>query len=552
MTSYKKYLITTFAIIGILLVLVSCKTEKSNTMENNDSVKDTLSITILQTADIHGQLDTHPELFWEKEKIVFKNRGGLANIKTLFDQERQKNPNRTIIVDGGDLIQGSGYTALSEGKVMPDIIKNMGYDVIIPGNWEVVYGKEVMMNVMKGYDTQVIAQNMFHDDNEEPLFPASWVKEIEGIRIGFIGINDPDVPVRQNPIFSKGIGFSGLDDNLKKIVDDFKVNEKIDVLFLITHLGIFKQVELANNSIAEHADYILGNDTHERVREPIQGKYAKVTEPGAFGSFVGKLTLHFVNGVLVDDDYELIDVDPEVFSADEEIQALVDKAKAPYKAHLETIVGYTNTPIYRYLTVENPMDNMITDAARWKTGADISISNGFRFGNPIVPQDGKPAPITRANLWNLLPVNEKVKTGKATGKQIKDWLEKEMHNAFSQNPTERFGGWLVRFSGMKVNFNSQNEKGQRINSITVNGESMKDDEYYTISVPVRPGDPIDNLCRMPNVKDIEVKDYTIHELVEEYLQKNSPVAPTLEGRAYCEYLGKYSFSTVPKTDYKFQ
>jgi 5'-nucleotidase len=393
---------------------------------------------------------------------------------------------------------------------------------------------------------------MFHDDNDEPLFPASWVKEIEGIRIGFIGINDPDVPVRQNPIFSKGIGFSGLDDNLKKIVDDFKVNEKIDVLFLITHLGIFKQVELANNSIAEHADYILGNDTHERVREPIQGKYAKVTEPGAFGSFVGKLTLHFVNGVLVDDDYELIDVDPEVFSADEEIQALVDKAKAPYKAHLETIVGYTNTPIYRYLTVENPMDNMITDAARWKTGADISISNGFRFGNPIVPQDGKPAPITRANLWNLLPVNEKVKTGKATGKQIKDWLEKEMHNAFSQNPTERFGGWLVRFSGMKVNFNSQNEKGQRINSITVNGESMKDDEYYTISACVRPGDPIDNLCRMPNVKDIEVKDYTIHELVEEYLQKNSPVAPTLEGRAYCEYLGKYSFSTVPKTDYKFQ
>ncbi len=551
MVLFKKYLIATFAIIGILLVM-ACKTEKSNTMEINDSVKDTLRITILQTADIHGQLDTHPELFWENEKVVFKNRGGLANIKTLFDQERVKNPNRTIIVDGGDLIQGSGYTALSEGKVMPDIIKNLGYDVIIPGNWEVVYGKDIMMNVMKGYDTQVIVQNMYHDDNEEPLFPASWVKEIEGIRIGFIGINDPDVPVRQNPIFSKGIGFSGLDENLKKMVDDFKFKEKIDVLFLVTHLGIFKQVELANNSIAEHADYILGNDTHERVRKPIQGKYAKVTEPGAFGSFVGKLTLNFVDGVLVDDDYELIDVDPEVFSADEEIKALVDKAKAPYKEYLETIVGYTNTPIYRYLTVENPMDNMITDAARWKTGVDISISNGFRFGNPIVPEYGKPAPITRANLWNLLPVNEKLKTGKATGKQIKDWLEKEMHNAFSQNPTERFGGWLVRFSGMKVNFNSQNEKGKRIHSITVNGEPMQDEQYYTISACVRPGDPIDNLCRMSNVKDVEVKDYTIHDVVEEYLKENSPVSPTLEGRAYCEYLGEYSFSTVPKTDYKFQ
>lgn len=100
-----------------------------------------------------------------------------------------------------------------------------------------------------------------------------------------------------------------------------------------------------------------------------------------------------------------------------------------------------------------------------------------------------------------------------------------MHNAFSQNPMERFGGWLVRFSGMKVNFNSQNKKGERINSITVNGEQMKDDEYYTISACVRPGDPIDNLCRIPNVKDVEAKDYTIHEVVEEYLQKTRQYRP---------------------------
>lgn len=551
MTIFKKSILITASLFGMLLVSVSCKSEKTNTMAYNANVKDTLSITILQTADIHGQLDTHPELFWEDEKIVFKDRGGLANIKTLFDKERQQNPDRTIIVDGGDLIQGSGYAALSDGKVMTDIIKNMKYDVIIPGNWEVVYGKDNMMDVMLGYDTQIIAQNMFHDKSEESLFPAYWIKEIEGIRFGFVGVNDPDVPVRQNPIFSEGIAFSGLDDDLKKVIDDVKVNENVDVLFLVTHIGIFKQVDLANSTIAENADYILGNDTHERVRELIEGKHAKVTEPGAFGSFVGKLTLHFVDGKLVGDDYELIDVDPEVYPADPRIQDLVDKAKAPYKDHLETIVGYTETPIYRYLTVENPMDNMITDAARWKTGADISISNGFRFGNPIVPTDGKPAPITRANLWNLLPVNEPVKTGKATGKQIKDWLEKEMHNAFSENPMERFGGWLVRFSGMKVEFNSQNERGNRITAITVKGEPMQDDEYYTISACVRPGDPIDNLCRMANVKDVEVMDYTIHEAVEEYLKLHSPVAPAIDGRAYCDYLGTYSFSTVPETDYKF-
>ncbi|KKM02328.1 hypothetical protein LCGC14_1785520 [marine sediment metagenome] len=552
MKKFYKIILGSGALLGLLVTSVALKTQKPNTMLKNISIKDTLSITVLQTADIHGQLDTHPELFWEDDTIVFKNRGGLANIKTLFERERQKNPDRTIIVDGGDLIQGSGYVALSEGKVMSDIVKNMGYDVIIPGNWEVVYGKDIMMHVMQDYKTQVIVQNMYDEERKKPLFPSYWVKEIEGIRIGFIGINDPDVPIRQNPIFSKGIEFSGLDAKLKKVVDEIKINEKLDVLFLVTHIGIFKQVELANNPIAEHADYILGNDTHERVRELIQGKYAKVSEPGAFGSFVGKLTLNFVDGKLVSDDYELIDVDPNVFKADSTLQAIVDKEKAPYEDYLETVVGYTNTPIYRYLTVENPMDNMITDAARWKTGADISISNGFRFGNPIVPTDGKPAPITRANLWNLIPVNEHIKTGKATGKQIKNWLEKEMHNAFSQDPTERFGGWLVRYSGMKVNFNSQNDMGHRISAISVNGEPIEDERYYTISACVRPGDPIDTLCRMANVKDVKVKDYTIHDVLEEYLQKNSPVSPVLEGRAYCDYLGTYSFSTVPGTDYKFQ
>ncbi len=555
MTLNKKIKITANLLLIILLpVLVnSCKNaEARDTAEKDqDNNSDRVKITILQTADIHGQLDSHPELFWENEEIVFKQRGGLAHIQTLFEEERAKNPN-TVILDGGDLIQGSGYAALSEGKIFPDIIKEMDYDLLVPGNWEVVYGKETMMNVLKGFETPVIVQNMFHEEGKEKLFPPYWIKEIDGVKLGFIGINDPDVPVRQNPIFSEGIAFSGLEDGVADLIQKVKKEEKVDALFLITHFGIFKQVELANNPIAKEVDYIFGNDTHERVRKPIEGKYAKVTEPGAFGSFVGKLNLYFEDGEIVAEDYELMDVDPEKFSADPEIAELVKKAKAPYKEHLETVVGHTTTPIYRYLTVENPMDNMITDAARWKTGADISISNGFRFGNPIVPENGEPAPITRANLWNLLPVNEKVKTGKATGKQIKDWLEKEMHNAFAQNSTERFGGWLVRFSGMEVDFNSENEKGQRIKSVKVKGQEMQEDEYYTISACVRPGDPLDNLCRMPNVKDVEVKDYTIHEVVEEYLQKHSPVAPKLEGRAYCEVLGEKSFSTVPGTDYEFQ
>lgn len=539
-------------IVGVFALIAFKNPTIIKPPEMTQKKQDTLKITILQTADIHGQLDSHPELFWENEEIVFKERGGLANVKTLFDRERAKNPGKTIVIDGGDLIQGSGYVAFSEGEVMTEAIKNMNYDVLVPGNWEVIYGKQRMLDVYKKFETPTIVQNMRHDKSDKNLYPSYLVKEINGVRLGFIGINDPDVPIRQNPIFSEGINFTPIDNSVKTLIDEVKVKEKIDVMFLVTHIGIYKQVTLANSPIADNVDYILGNDTHERVRQPIQGKYAKVTEPGAFGSFVGKLNLYFVNNKLVKDDYELIDVDPAVYKADPKIQSMVDKAKAPYIENLETIVGYTTEPLYRYLTVENPMDNLITDAARWKTGVDISISNGFRFGNPIVPKNGKAEPITRANLWNLMPVNEPVKTGKATGKQIKAWLEKEMHNAFALNATERFGGWLVRFSGMKVAFASQNDKNQRIQSIEVNGEPMEDDRYYTISACERPGDPEDVLCRMPNVIDVETKDYTIHEVVEEYLKLHSPISPKIDKRAYCDFLDGKFFSTVPGTDYIFK
>lgn len=64
----------------------------------------TETITILQTADIHAYLNPHNELFVEKNNIVFREAGGLAHLKTLVDSIRSKNPEGTILVDGGDMI----------------------------------------------------------------------------------------------------------------------------------------------------------------------------------------------------------------------------------------------------------------------------------------------------------------------------------------------------------------------------------------------------------------------------------------------------------------
>ena len=197
------------------------------------------------------------------------------------------------------------------------------------------------------------------------------------------------------------------------------------------------------------------------------------------------------------------------------------------------------------------MDNFITDAAMWKNNVDIALSNGFRFSPPIVPGENGVAPITRGDLWNMLPVNEKVKIGKASGQQIKDWLEKELNNVFAENPNERFGGWVVRFSGMQLTFHAEAPKGERVQEVIIQGEPMELDKLYTMSACRREGEPISTLCRMPNTVETVVMDYTVHDLIEEYLAHFDTIAPVRDGRAVAADLGDNVLSQLPGTDYHF-
>ena len=88
-----KILFTMIAASG-LLAACGTNTKAMDTKNTSDNSGDT--ITILQTADIHGQMEVHDELFWENEEITFRRLGGMANMKTLFNAERAKNPEGTI------------------------------------------------------------------------------------------------------------------------------------------------------------------------------------------------------------------------------------------------------------------------------------------------------------------------------------------------------------------------------------------------------------------------------------------------------------------------
>ncbi len=526
---------------------------KSNTIKNGKATH----FTLLHTSDIHAQLHTHDEFFWENGKAVYKKRGGLAVLKTMLHTLKAQNPENTLLIDGGDCFLGGGVASLTEGRGLIPLMNNIGYDLLLPGNWEVVYGKETMRKDLGGYNGQKICANMFHDTTDiykgDLIFPPYWTKMVAGIKIGFIGYNDPLTPKRQSPAYSYGIKFTKPEIDVAKYVDILRNFEKCSMVFLVTHLGLAQQVDLANKPVVQGVDYILGADTHERVRKPIQGKYTKVTEPGAFGSFVAVLDVVVEKGIIKDENYRLVDVDPEKYKADTEMLQLIDKVAAPYKKILETPVGTTRTTLTRYYVIETNMDNMVTDALAWKfPDIDVVLSNGFRFCPPLVPDTNTgEAVITNDFLWSMLPVDNEAKRGEITGQQLWDWLEKELHNVFSKDPAGRFGGWVIRFKGMEVVFTMGNDMGKRIQSVQVKGEPLDKAKSYSVLACEREGDPDDTLCRIEKVKNPKRAGATLHNIMREYLAKYSPVSPKIEGRIKATDASSHLLSQLEGYDYTF-
>jgi 2',3'-cyclic-nucleotide 2'-phosphodiesterase (5'-nucleotidase family) len=528
-------------------------------IENQDLVNNNLpqTISILQTTDVHCQIHPHDELFWEDNKAVFRKTGGYAYMATMLNDLKKKNPN-TYIIDTGDMFQGSELSVKTTGEAFVPILDALKYDLYLPGNWEVIYGKKQMQTLLGKLNAPKICTNMYHDLGEgkkgELIFQPYQIWNVAGAKIGFLGYTDPLVPIRQSPVYSKGIIYTKPEENLAHYIDVLKNQENCSYIIMIAHLGLSQQIALANMPECEGVNYILGGDTHERVRKPIVCKYAKVVEPGAFGSFIGKLDLTVQNGKVTADNYELLEVASSKIKPDPTIQKLLNEKESVYKKHIDTVIGYSTIPLYRYFVVENPIDTMILNGLKWKfPEIDIVLSNGFRFCPPrTTPDQTGNIPITNGFIFDMLPVDSTIRTAKVTGKQIKDWLEKELNNVFAKDASKRFGGWVVKFKGMEITFNAFGESGQRVQTVTVKGASIDDSKLYSVLACERDGDPEDMLCRIKGVVEPKNTTSTLHTVMIDYLKNNSPITPVPAKSAKALDAPDTLLSQVTGVDYVFR
>jgi sulfur-oxidizing protein SoxB len=182
---------------------------------------------------------------------------------------------------------------------------------------------------------------------------------------------------------------------------------------------------------------------------------------------------------------------------------------------LDTVVGHTDTLLLRHHVLEDTLNNFIADAIRDVTnnvvasagitgwnGVDISMANGFRFGNAVLPNHD----ITLRDLYTWFPIAPALNVGDFSGQSIKKSLDNVLEAVFDRNPFMQRGGWYIGLSGMTQTLDLRNRpfssSGGRIVSEKVGDDpgdptnpNLDLSKRYVFASCYGQGNPLDEVCR---------------------------------------------------------
>src|ERR1700710_2685272 len=322
-------------------------------------------------------------LDFEKSAARFGKLGGFAHLKTLIDRLRNDvGPGRSLLLDGGDLWQGTGLANTMQGADMVEAANLLGIEAMT-GHWEFTYGEKILRSNLERFKGEFLAQNVFlteeaafndakaFDPASGRVFKPATIKEIGGGRVAVIGQAFPYVPIAHPKRFTPDWTFGIRDDELQKLVDTHRNTDKVDAVILLSHNGMDVDLKLASR--VSGIDVILGGHTHDAVPQPISVTNASgvtlVTNAGSTGKYLAVLDLDIAKGKVANLRYRLLPVFSELLKPDPAMQALIDKAREPYAAWGDKIAA-ADRLLYRRGNFSGTMDQLICDALRGELNAE--------------------------------------------------------------------------------------------------------------------------------------------------------------------------------------
>lgn len=272
------------------------------------SAADTV-ITILHTNDTHSQIDPLPE------NDANAGKGGVARRATLVKRIRKENPN-TLLVDAGDVLQGTPYFNFYKGEVEYKAMSAIGYDVGTLGNHEFDNGVEALAKALSFANFDIVSANYdVKGTLLEQRVKRYVVKTVAGIRVGLFGLGVSPVALITPDNF-KGVTYIDPVIAAKDVVKKLREEERCGLVVCMSHLGYNDDTQRGDRLVASQIDgidFIASGHTHTFMKEPVTqtqpcGAKTMIFQVGKSGIYVGRVDFTFRDGKLADTRVRLLDL----------------------------------------------------------------------------------------------------------------------------------------------------------------------------------------------------------------------------------------------------
>jgi 5'-nucleotidase len=255
-----------------------------------------IRLTVLHTNDWHSRIEAFP-----KDGGTYQGMGGAATRAALIAKIRKEAEN-VLLLDAGDIFQGTPYFNFYGGELEYKLMSKMGYDVATLGNHDFDNGISGIMRQMPNAGFSFV--NCNYDFGQTPL--ASVVSPYRilnkgGLKIGILGVGIELKGLVPDKSF-EGIIYNDPVANANRIAKELKKDKKCDLIICLSHLGYkyggdkISDVKLAEQS--ENIDLIIGGHTHTFLPKPDlvknkAGKDVMVNQVGWAGINLGRIDYTF-------------------------------------------------------------------------------------------------------------------------------------------------------------------------------------------------------------------------------------------------------------------
>ena len=405
--------------------------------------------------------------------------GGAAKIAAVAGQERARAEaagGHAVVTFGGDMISPSVLSGIDKGAHMIDLANAIGFDVAVLGNHEFDFGPDVLQARLAESETTWLAGNVSVAGGDFPGTGAMTVVERGGYRIGFLGLVTTDTPVISSP--GPNVAFAPVAEAGARLAQDLKA-AGADIVIALTHQGLGADLELLR--AVREIDVVLGGHDHLLLANH-DGRQA-VMKAGSQGRHVAVLTLAIdrVEGrggktrVVWTPEFRLRST--AGIEGDAALAAKVSTYQASLDETLDVVIGETATELDTRGSLsgsaETAFGNLLADAMREATGADIALSNGGGIrGDTVYPPGTR---LTRKMVLTELPFGNKTVVLRLTGAQVRQALENGVSRA--AHPSGRF----PQVSGLAFSFDGRKPPGERVTGVTVAGAPLDNAKTYTLA-----------------------------------------------------------------------